>query len=173
MAVEIYGKAAGCYGGSGEELTIVASSYMTLEAQHAAEILQGVGYSATVFDMRVLRPLNLIDVMASVNRTGRLVIVDTEFRTYGVGAEITSQVVSRCFSSLKQAPVRLGLPDHPNPSSRGFLPGLYPNAESIFRAAGSILSLPAAKLNAGLERLELGRRTLAIDVPDPRFRGPF
>ncbi len=39
MAVEIYGKAAGCYGGSGEELTIVASSYMTLQAQHAAEIL--------------------------------------------------------------------------------------------------------------------------------------
>ncbi len=90
MAVEIYGKAAGCYGGSGEELTIVASSYMTLEAQHAAEILQGVGYSATVFDMRVLRPLNLIDIMASVCHTGRLVTVDTGFRTYGVGAEITS-----------------------------------------------------------------------------------
>ncbi len=70
--------------------------------------------------MPVLRPLNLIDVMASVNRTGRLIIVDTGFRTYGVGAEITSQVVSQCFSSLKQALVRLGLPDHPNPSSRVF-----------------------------------------------------
>ncbi len=157
----------------GEHLTIVASSYMTLEAQHAAEILEGVGYSATVFDLRVLRPLNLVKVMASVSRTGRLVIVDTGFRTYGVGAEITSQVVSHCFSSLKQAPVRLGLPDHPNPSSRGFLPGLYPDAESIFRAAGSLLSLPAAKLNAGLERLHQDRSALAIDVPDPRFRGPF
>lgn len=157
----------------GEDLTIVASSYMTLEAQHAAEILQGVGYSATVFDMRVLRPLKLVDVMASVSHTGRLVTVDTGFRTYGVGAEIISQVVADCFSSLKKAPVRLGLPEHPNPSSRGFLRGLYPDAESIFRAAGSILGLPAVKLKAGLERLQADRSALAIDVPDPRFRGPF
>lgn len=157
----------------GEDLTIVASSYMTLEAQHAAEILQGVGYSATVFDMRVLRPLKLIDVIASVSHTGRLVTVDTGFRTYGVGAEIISQVVAHCFSSLKKAPVRLGLPEHPNPSSRGFLRGLYPDAESIFRAAGSILGLPAVKLKAGLERLQADRSALAIDVPDPRFRGPF
>lgn len=157
----------------GEDLTIVASSYMTLEAQHAAEILQGVGYSATVFDMRVLRPLKLVDVMASVSHTGRLVTVDTGFRTYGVGAEIISQVVADCFSSLKKAPVRLGLPEHPNPSSRGFLRGLYPDAESIFRAAGSILGLPAVKLKAGLERLQADRSALVIDVPDPRFRGPF
>lgn len=157
----------------GEDLTIVASSYMTLEAQHAAEILQGVGYSATVFDMRVLRPLKLVDVMASVSHTGRLVTVDTGFRTYGVGAEIISQVVADCFSSLKKAPVRLGLPEHPNPSSRGFLRGLYPDAESIFRAAGSILGLPAVKLKAGLERLQADRSALVIDVPDPRFRCPF
>ena len=157
----------------GKDLTIVSSSYMTLEAQHAAKTLQDLGYSTTVFDLRVLRPLNLADIFASVNTTGLLLTVDTGFIKYGVGAEISSQVVTHCFNSLKKAPVRLGLPDHPNPSSRGFLPGLYPDAASIFHAAGSILNLPLTHLNLGLENIRRDRGALAIDVPDPRFRGPF
>ena len=72
----------------GKDLTIVATSYMTLEAVRAAQQLEKLGFSATVFDLRVLRPLVLDRVFASVAETGRLITVDTGFRRYGIGAEI-------------------------------------------------------------------------------------
>jgi len=157
----------------GKDLTIVSTSYMTLEAVRAAEQLEKLGYSATVFDLRVLRPLMLDRVFDSVAQTGRLMTVDTGFRKFGVGAEIVSEVVSHCFSKLKAAPVRIGLPDHPTPSSRGLVPGFYPDAARILREAGVELGIPADRIETAVADLEAKRKGLPIDVPDPFFKGPF
>lgn len=157
----------------GRDLTIVATSYMTLEAVRAAEQLERVGVSATVFDLRVLRPLMLERVFASVAQTGRLMTVDTGFRKFGVGAEIVSEVVANCFDRLKAAPVRLGLPDHPTPSSRGLVPGFYPDAARILREAGAELGIGPDRIEAAVRELKVERKGLPIDVPDPFFKGPF
>jgi pyruvate dehydrogenase E1 component beta subunit len=157
----------------GKDLTIVSTSYMTLEAVRAAEQLEKLGYSATVFDLRVLRPLILDRVFGSVAQTGRLMTVDTGFRKFGIGAEIVSEVVANCFDKLKAPPVRLGLPDHPTPSSRGLVPGVYPDAARILREAGSELGISAAKIESAVAELEAQRKGLPIDVPDPFFKGPF
>lgn len=157
----------------GEDITIVASSFMTLEAAQAADALKELGYSAAVFDLRVLRPLNLESVFESVNTTGNLITVDTGFKKFGIGAEIVSEVVTNCFSKLKSAPVRIGMPEHPSPSSRGYLPGLYPDATKIVKTAASVLGIPEDKLNEAIKDLENKRGDLSIDVPDPRFKGPF
>ena len=69
----------------------------------------------------------------SVAKTGRLMTVDTGFKTLGIGAEIVSQVISTNFNQLKSAPIRLGLPDHPIPSSVGYIDGLYVDASIIFK----------------------------------------
>lgn len=157
----------------GKDLTIVATSYMTLEAVRAAEQLEKLGYSATVFDLRVLRPLSLDRILDSVMQTGRLMTVDTGFRKYGIGAEIVSETVARCFGKLKAAPVRIGLPDHPTPSSRGLIPGVYPDAAAILREAGRELGIPAKRVGDAIQELEAQRKGLPIDVPDPFFKGPF
>jgi pyruvate/2-oxoglutarate/acetoin dehydrogenase E1 component len=157
----------------GKDLTIVASSYMTLEAVRAAEQLEKIGVSATVFDLRVVRPLILDRVIASVAKTGRLMTVDTGYRKFGVGAEIVSEVVSNCFDKLKAPPVRIGLPDHPTPSSRGLVPGIYPDAARIVRDAGAELGIPSARVEGAVSELEDKRKGLPIDVPDPFFKGPF
>ena len=158
---------------SGKDLTIVATSYMTLEAVRAAEQLEKLGVSATVFDLRVLRPLMLDRVFASVARTGRLMTVDTGFRKYGIGAEIVSEVVANCFDRLKAAPLRLGLPEHPTPSSRGLVHGFYPDAGRILREAGAELGIASDAIEGGLRELQGQRKGLPIDVPDPFFKGPF
>jgi pyruvate/2-oxoglutarate/acetoin dehydrogenase E1 component len=157
----------------GKDITIVATSYMTLEAVRAAEQLEKLGYSATVFDLRVLRPLVLDRVFASVAQTGRLMTVDTGFRKYGVGGEVVSQVVENCFDKLKAAPVRIGLPDHPGPSSRGLIPGFYPDAVRILREAGAELRIPQDKIENAVAELEAQRKGVPVDVPDPFFKGPF
>lgn len=157
----------------GKDLTIVSTSYMTLEAMRAAEQLEKIGVSAAVFDLRVVRPLILDRVFASVARTGRLMTVDTGFRKFGIGAEITSEVVANCFDKLKAAPVRIGMPDHPTPSSRGLVPGIYPDAARIVREAGAELGIASDKIENAVAELVAQRKGLPVDVPDPFFKGPF
>jgi len=157
----------------GKDLTIVATSYMTLEAVRAAEQLETVGVSAAVFDLRVVRPLLLDRIFDSVAKTGRLLTIDTGYRKFGIGAEIVSEVVGNCFAKLKAAPVRIGLPDHPTPSSRGLVPGIYPDAARIVREAGAQLGLAHDKIEGAVRELEAKRKGLPVDVPDPFFKGPF
>ena len=155
------------------DITIVATSYMTLEAMRAAEALEKLGHSASVFDLRVLRPLVLDKIVDSVKQTGRLLTVDTGFVKFGVGAEVVSEVVANCFSVLKAAPVRMGLPDHPTPSSRGLIPGFYPDSTTILRSIGRTLGIADARIDEAVAQLVAQRKNLPVDVPDPFFKGPF
>jgi acetoin:2,6-dichlorophenolindophenol oxidoreductase subunit beta len=157
----------------GSDVTIVATSYMLLEALRAAEVLAEAGVQADVIDMAVLRPFNPQMVVESVKRTGRLLCVDTGFRQFGVGAELTACVVEQAFTSLAKPPVRLGLPEHPTPSTRALLTNFYPTAVSIIDAVASLVDAPPARI-AEQRRVmvdELSR--LPMDVPHPTFRGPF
>ncbi len=157
----------------GNDVTIVATSHAVLEAIRAADVLREMGCSVEVIDLRVLRPLNMVPIHASVKKTGRLITVDTGFVIYGIGAEIIANVVSENFSALRAAPVRLGLPDHPTPSSRGMVIGFYPDSQRIAREVGKMVGLGKDKLQSALKSLDEQRKDIAVDVPDPFFKGPF
>ena len=157
----------------GDAVTLVATSYQVYEAMSAADALADVGIDVDVFDMRVLRPLELAPVLASLRRTGRLIMVDTGWRTYGAGAEIVARATEHCFRDLKAPPIRLGLPDHPTPSSRALIKGFYPDTAMIIDAVGRLLPDSADRIAAAVRRTTLDRAALAIDVPNPAFRGPF
>lgn len=157
----------------GRDVTIVATAHAVLEAVRAADVLREIGCAAEVIDLRVLRPLNTARILDSVHKTGRLITVDTGFVHYGVGGEIVATVVGEAFAALKAAPVRLGLPDHPTPSSRGLVRGFYPDAQRIVRVAGGMLGIAEERVAGALETLEEQRKGVPIDVPDPFFKGPF
>jgi len=157
----------------GKDVTIVATSHAVLEAIRAADVLREIGCSAEVIDMRVLRPLNLAPIMKSVEKTGHLITIDTGFVIYGIGAEIVAGIVGQNFSALKAAPVRLGLPDHPTPSSRGMIAGFYPDAQRIAQEVGKMLRIDSRALQGAIKKLEEQRKNLPIDSPDPFFKGPF
>ena len=157
----------------GKDVTIVATSHAVLEAMRAADVLREIGCSAEIIDLRVLRPLNMAPIFASVQKTGRLITVDTGFVRYGIGGEIIATIVGENFSALKAAPVRLGLPEHPTPSSRGMIVGFYPDSQRMVREVGKLLGLDHAKLESALKSLDEQRKNVPIDVPDPFFKGPF
>jgi len=157
----------------GNDYTIVSSSFSTLEAQKASNAFDKIGLSIDLFDLRVTRPLQLEEVKSSVKKTGAICVVDTGYKTLGLGSEIVSQVFESCFSSMKLSPIRIGMPDHPTPSSRGYIQGLYPDAEKIVRSISSSLSLPNEKLEAAVKFLKETSEGLPIDIPDPTFQGPF
>jgi pyruvate dehydrogenase E1 component beta subunit len=90
----------------GSDVTIVAIGWMVGKALAAAEQLAADGISAEVIDPRTLAPLDTATILSSVEKTGRLVVVDQSTRHGSVAAVIAAEVASEGFSSLK-APVQL------------------------------------------------------------------
>lgn len=155
----------------GSDVTIVAASYMTAEALRAATWLERNGVEAEVIDLRSLRPLDGDTILQSVSRTGRLIVAETGWRTFGFGGEIVSSVVERGFDRLVAPPKRIALPDHPTPTSPALSTGYYPRAVDVVNAVAELGLIPIPSISA--LSLELGDESVPHDVPDPLFRGPF
>jgi pyruvate dehydrogenase E1 component beta subunit len=89
----------------GTDLTLVTWGAMTLETLKAAALLEERGISAEVIDVATLSPIDFETILASVTKTGRLVIVHEAARNVGVGAEIAAQVAEHALFDLL-APIR-------------------------------------------------------------------
>lgn len=151
----------------GADVTIVALSYMVLEALEAADALAAEGIDAEVIDLRSLRPLDRPAILNSVNKTGRLVVADTGWSLAGMSAEVISLATEGAFAALKAAPQRVCLPDCPTPTSPSLDAEYYPRSGHIVAAVRQTLGLPANPddllVPAGAE----------LDKPNPAFTGPF
>jgi pyruvate dehydrogenase E1 component beta subunit len=88
----------------GTDVTVVATSLMAQHALNVATQLEGK-VSVEVIDPRTLEPLDIDTIIASVKKTGRLVIVDEDTKRCGVGAEIGMQIIENTFDSL-DAPIQ-------------------------------------------------------------------
>jgi len=127
---------------AGKDLTIVANSYMAVEALKAAEHLSAHGIEAEVVDPVSLVPLDERTILDSVRRTGRLIAVDASWVTCGVSAEIAALAAEKALSSLKAPVKRLGSAPVTCPVSKPLEKLFYPNAETIAAAAFEMLGRP-------------------------------
>jgi len=151
----------------GDDVSIVAMSYMTVEAVRAADFLSGLGIYCDVLDLRSIRPLDWPSVFASVSRTGRLLALDTGHTTGSVAGEIVARVSTNCWDKLKCAPRRIAMPDFPEATSPALTRGYHPRAEHITEAVAQMLgqTIDTRPLIAG--------RNFPHDVPGDWFNGPF
>jgi pyruvate dehydrogenase E1 component beta subunit len=92
----------------GTDATVVAYSRMVLEALGAAKELAKDGISLEVIDLRTVAPWDRAAVLASVEKTGRAIIVHEAVKQYGVGAEIASVINEELWGKLKAPVQRLG-----------------------------------------------------------------
>ncbi|MDB4976728.1 MAG: pyruvate dehydrogenase subunit beta [Myxococcaceae bacterium] len=99
----------------GEHVTVIAWGAMLYEALDAAETVQASGVSAEVIDLRTLWPVDIETIVASVKRTGRVVIVHEAPKTCGFGAELVSLICEKAFLHLEAPPVRVTGWDTPFP----------------------------------------------------------
>jgi pyruvate dehydrogenase E1 component beta subunit len=124
----------------GEQVTIVAYARMTILALQAAEELAGEGVSCEVVDLRSLAPLDTETILASVRKTGRVVVVEECWRTCGLGAEITSIIYENCFDLLQSPVKRVSGLDVPMPYSRKIEKICIPQTETIKQAVKDVLT---------------------------------
>lgn len=119
----------------GSDVTIVTLSMMVHHALEAAATLASEGIEAEIVDLRTIVPLDRDAILKSVAKTGRLVVVDEDYKSFGLTGEIISTVVEHDLSALKAAPRRLAVPDVPIPYSRTMEQFVLPNAGTIADAA--------------------------------------
>jgi pyruvate dehydrogenase E1 component beta subunit len=129
---------------AGDDVTIVATSRMVHEALAAADALSVEGISAEVIDPRTLVPLDLDAIVASLERTGRLVVAHEAVRFGGFGAEIAAAAGSAAFDFLDAPIERVGAPFAPVPLSPPLEDAYLPDAGAIGAAARATLGLGAA-----------------------------
>lgn len=123
----------------GADITLVAWSRMVEESLKAAEALSAHGLEATVIDLRTLAPMDTETVAASVEETGKVVVVEEGWLTGGIAAEIVSRIAQDCFDYLQAPPTRVAALDVPVPASPALEAAATPNWESIARAAARLI----------------------------------
>ncbi len=124
----------------GNQVTVVAIAYMVHESLRASETLAQQGISAEVIDLRSLAPLDMDTVLASVHKTGRVLIVDEDYAPCSMSAEIATQIMQRGFDDLDAPVARLNGTFAPAPYSPAFKDALVPNPSNIARAVCDLLA---------------------------------
>jgi pyruvate dehydrogenase E1 component beta subunit len=122
----------------GQDVTIVSLGLGVHQALSAADTLQQQGVSAEVVDLVSLVPLDRDTIRASVAKTGRLIVVDEDYMSYGVSGEVIASVTEHEISMLKAAPKRIAYPDVPIPYARVMEQYCLPSAEKIVEAWGQM-----------------------------------
>jgi pyruvate dehydrogenase E1 component beta subunit len=114
----------------GVDATIVTLGLHVHRALDAAESLAEAGISAEVVDLRSLVPLDTDTVVDSVEKTGSLVVVDEDYRSYGITGEIVASVADEALGAL-DAVERVAIPDVPIPYSRPLENEVVPDVSDI------------------------------------------
>lgn len=125
----------------GSDLTIVTLSQMVQKSLIAAQQLADQGIKAEVIDLRTVVPLDRATVLASVRKTGRLLVADEDYLSFGLSGEIAALVAENLDSVHLKTPVRrLAVPDVPIPYSRPLEQFVIPQVDAIVAAAHKLMA---------------------------------
>ncbi|WP_447980713.1 pyruvate dehydrogenase complex E1 component subunit beta [Candidatus Nitrospira bockiana] len=124
----------------GTDCTVVAYSKMLLVALEAARDLANDGIEVEVIDPRTLKPLDVATIVASVEKTGRLVIVEEGWPFAGLGAQIAESVYRQAFDVLDAPIVRVTGEDVPIPYSRPLEDAAIPDRPRVIAAVRQVVS---------------------------------
>lgn len=125
----------------GRDATVIAYGAMVHEALAATRELAKEGYEIEVVDLRSVKPLDTDTILASVARTGRLLVVSEAFPWGGVAAEVIARVTGEGFGLLDAPPQRLNAKDTPVPYHPSLWGTHRPTASTITDALQRLLKL--------------------------------
>jgi len=147
---------------SGNDITILAASWMVVEALKAAEIMAKRGVSVEVIDLRTIAPWDDTLAVASVNKTGHCIVADNDWTYCGLSAEVAAHISEKCFGKLKSPVTRIGWEHTPCPTVRCLENEFYSNAVDVIHEIERKLELTPTDLS--------GEEFFSHEK---RFKGPF
>ena len=150
----------------GKDLTIVTSLDMAIEALKIAEKLKPQNVDIEVIDLCSVKPLDEETILKSVRKTGRLLVIDSSWKDFGVASQVAALVAEKGYDDLKGAIRRMGLPDIPSPSTPALSKEYYTRTKDICQMVEIMCDI---KIDMNV----FDEEKLPHDVPDPFFKGPF
>ncbi|MGX9133510.1 alpha-ketoacid dehydrogenase subunit beta [Rummeliibacillus sp. JY-2-4R] len=122
----------------GKDLSIFAYGAMVHESLKAAEALEKENYSVEVVDLRTIQPLDIETIIASVEKTGRAIVVQEAQKQAGIAANVVSEITERAILSLEAPVLRVTAPDtvYPFPQAEAIW---LPNSKDIIATAKKVL----------------------------------
>jgi pyruvate dehydrogenase E1 component beta subunit len=124
----------------GRDVTVAATGWMVQRALQVAGECVAEGIEVEVLDLRTLAPLDVPALLASVERTGRLVVAHEAWKVGGLGAEVAATVAEQAFGALKAPIVRVGAPQSPVPMHPTLRRAFLPDAEKLGAAVRAVLA---------------------------------
>ncbi|MGG0656794.1 alpha-ketoacid dehydrogenase subunit beta [Rummeliibacillus pycnus] len=122
----------------GKDLSIFAYGAMVHESLKAAEALEKENYSVEVVDLRTIQPLDIETIIASVEKTGRAIVVQEAQKQAGIAANVVSEITERAILSLEAPVLRVTAPDtvYPFPQAEAVW---LPNSKDVIATAKKVL----------------------------------
>ena len=148
----------------GKDISIISTSYMTPEIKNIYKKLKDKNIDFEHIDLICCKPLDTKSIVKSVKKTGRVIILDTGFKTNSISSEIITLINENCFKDLKHRPIRITAPDIPEPTSYGLTKFYYHDSHNIL---SKILSIFNKKIKK--QKLKKSHH----DIPGEWFKGPF
>ena len=137
---------------------------MTPEIKNIYKRLKDKNIDFEHIDLICCKPLDTKSIVKSVKKTGRVIILDTGFKTNSISSEIITLINENCFKDLKHRPIRITAPDIPEPTSYGLTKFYYHDSHNIL---SKILSIFNKKIKK--QKLKKSHH----DIPGEWFKGPF
>ncbi len=158
-----FGKARLCT--QGDDITIVGISNMLLECLRACELLAEIGIRAEVIDPISLTPLDIDTIIRSVQRTGRLLVVDNAWTNCGASAEIVARVAEASRNGTAIRVCRMGYAPTTCPTTPALEREFYPDPAKIAKVAHAMVRPEEPAWTPDPARTKLAYQL--------KFRGPF
>ncbi|MEW5742590.1 MAG: transketolase C-terminal domain-containing protein [Myxococcota bacterium] len=149
---------------TGDDVTLVSLGVSVHRALAAAEQLASSGISCEVLDLRSVRPLDTASILASVQRTGRLLVVDEDYRDFGLSGEV-SAVVAEAGLPVRFARV---CTEDTIPFARHLEDAALPNVTRIVTAAQRLMGAPAQAITRPLQLTEVAPGPASAANHQPR-----
>jgi pyruvate dehydrogenase E1 component beta subunit len=124
----------------GKHVTIISYSKGLELSMRAAEELARDGVEAEVVDLRTLRPLDMGPVIESFKKTNRAVIVEEGWKSYGIGAEVSSRIYEEAFDFVDAPIKRVAQKEVPLPYNRDLEQMALPQVPDILAAVKEVLN---------------------------------
>jgi acetoin:2,6-dichlorophenolindophenol oxidoreductase subunit beta len=150
----------------GDHITIVAMSYMTIEAINSAKFLKKYGINCEIIDLRTVSPIDYSIIYRSIKKTKRLMVLDTSNKSYSIASEIVATCSENVFNYFLSPPKIIALPDIPVPTSYSMTKDLYPDSQKIIK---EILKI----MNIKIKESYKNNKNHKHDIPHEKFKGPF
>ena len=152
----------------GKDLTVVASSYLVHEARIAIKHLRKFNINCELIDIKSIQPLDWSTIKKSIKKSRHLLVLDTGNSNLSFASEIISLASIEMFKFLKRPPVKLAMPDIPEPASYGLTKGLFIRPINIVIKILDILNIKNKNILKSVQK-----EPNPHDIPGTWFKGPF